>query len=47
MTPAVTASKVPPTRPDLNALGLIAAVALGISAAVGAVSIVLTMLCGG
>lgn len=46
MTPAVTASEVPPTRPDLNATALIAAVALGISAAVGAVSIVINMLCG-
>ena len=46
MTPVITASEVPPTRPDLNTIALIAAVALGISAAFGAVSIVLTMLCG-
>lgn len=47
MTPAVTASEVPPNRPDLNAIALVAAVAIGIGGFVGAVSIVITMLCGG
>lgn len=47
MTRAVTASEAPPKRADLNAIALIAAVALGISAAFGAVSIIINMLCGG
>lgn len=47
MTPTATACEVPPNRPDLNAIALGTAVAIGISAALGAVSIVLNMLCGG